>query len=111
MNNQEKRVYLSPTSLPLELSVESLICNSGYKSDTDIEELNESEYDWLISRLVNLKQRVMKTTEKEFYFTPRTTVIAYEGRQMICASPDNTVILDSLSDPEPLTEESYTWDI
>ena len=48
MNNQEKEVYLSPTSLPLELSVESLICNSGYKSDTDIEELNESEYDWLI---------------------------------------------------------------
>ena len=53
----------------------------------------------------------MKTTEKEFYFTPLTTVIAYEGRQMICASPDNTVILDSLSDPEPLTEESYIWDI
>ena len=48
MNNQEKRVYLSPTSLPLELSVESLICNSGYKSDTDIEELEEIEYGWEI---------------------------------------------------------------
>ena len=48
MNNQEKKVYLSPTSLPLELSVESLICNSGYKSDTDIEELEEIEYGWEI---------------------------------------------------------------
>jgi len=61
--------------------------------------------------MVNLKQRVMKTTEKDFYLTPLTTVIAYNGEQMICASLDNIVILDSLSGLEPLTEESYTWDI
>ena len=48
MNNQEKKVYLSPTSLPLELSVESLICDSGKKSDTDIEGLNEILYEWSI---------------------------------------------------------------
>ena len=48
----------------------------------------------------------MKTTEKAFFLTPLTTVIAYNGEQMICASP-----LDSLSGLEPLTEESYTWDI
>ena len=53
----------------------------------------------------------MKTTEKEFYLTPLTTVIAYSGEQMICSSLDNIVILDSLSGLEPLTEESYTWDI
>ncbi len=48
MNNQEKEVYLSPTSLSLELSVESLICDSGNKSDTDIEGLNEILYEWSI---------------------------------------------------------------
>ena len=48
MNNQEKKVYLSPTSLPLELSVESLICDSGKKSDTGIEELEEKPYGWEI---------------------------------------------------------------
>ena len=53
----------------------------------------------------------MKTTEKDFYLTPLTTVTAYNGERMICASLDNTVILDSLSGLEPLTEESYTWDI
>ena len=48
MNNQENEVYLSPTSLSLELSVESLICDSGNKSDTDIEGLNEILYEWSI---------------------------------------------------------------
>lgn len=52
-----------------------------------------------------LKQRVMKTSEKEIYFTPLALVIAYGGEQMICASLKNVVILD------PVSEENYDWEL
>ena len=47
----------------------------------------------------------MKTTEKDIYLTPLTTVIAYNGEQKICASLDNSVILD------PVSEENYEWEL
>ncbi len=48
----------------------------------------------------------MKTTEKEFYLTPLTTVIAYSGEQMICASLYNRVVT-----LEEMSEDDYDWEL
>lgn len=49
MHIQEKKDYLSPACLPLELSAESLVCDSADQTlDLNMEGMLEEPFTWII---------------------------------------------------------------